>query len=125
MNQLLPFLILLLVIGCGRQPNYTIYKLPSGKQIKLMKVGKIFFSNDTPALMLQYQTDLKLSDSVAVIREVGEIWQVFKIDVDKARLACGIISAYESQGGVILERGTMHNVVFRKGDNGDWLRLGE
>ena len=37
-----------------------------------------------PALMLKYQTDLKISDLPALRKEVEEIWSVFKADRERA-----------------------------------------
>ena len=43
--------------------------------------------------MLKYQTDLKVTDKVALRSEVDEIWPVFKNDVEQAHLSAAIISA--------------------------------
>ena len=111
---------LLLLIGCGNQQSYQVYMLPSGKQIKVLGLGKINFSKDDPALMLKYQTDLSLDDKEALSKEVDEIWEKFKIDVENAHLAAGIVSANEVPKGTLIKIGKSYNFVFKKMPDGTW-----
>ena len=69
--------------------------------------------------MLKYQTDLKISDLPALCKEVGEIWSVFKGDVEKANLTNAIISANEKPQGLIIKNANGFNFVFKKVD-GAW-----
>src|SRR5947209_4441118 len=74
--------------------------LPSGKKIKILGVGRMYFTNGSPpALMLKYQTGLKITDMVALEKEVNEIWSVFKADVERAGLTAGMVSANEIPRG--------------------------
>lgn len=111
-----------LSLGTSR-PQTKEVALPSGKKIKVIAVGQINFSHDSPALMLKYQTDLKISDLPALRREVDEIWSVFKGDVEKAHLTNAVISANEAPQGSIIQESNGYNFVFKKID-GTWRLLG-
>jgi len=45
--------------GCGSaDTGYTVHRLPSGREVKVLGVTEMFFSKGDPALMLKYRTDL-------------------------------------------------------------------
>ena len=98
--------------------------MPSGKKVKVIAVGQLNFSNDSPALMLKYQTDLRISNLPTLRKEVDEIWSVFKGDVEKAKLTTAIISANETPQGFIIKNSTGYNFVFKK-VAGTWRLLGD
>ena len=110
--------LLLMTAACQAQPTREV-TLPSGKKVNVIAVGQINFANDGPALMLKYQTDLKISDLPALRKEVDEIWSVFKGDVEKANLTNAIISANEKPQGLIIKNAKGFNFVFKKVD-GAW-----
>lgn len=111
---------LLLLLGCGNQQSYQLSTLPSGKQVKVLGVGKIYFSKDDPALMLKYQTDLNLEDKDALRKEVDEIWETFKADVEKAHLTTAIVSANEVPKGTLVKTGKGYRFAFKKMADGTW-----
>jgi hypothetical protein len=76
-------------VACTSTPNYRTFTLPSGKAIRIMSMMQVNFSQSAPALMLRYETDLKVSDKTALRAEVNEIWPVFRNDVERAKLANG------------------------------------
>jgi hypothetical protein len=118
-------LILALLAGCGAPaPNYKIVTLPSGRHIHVLAVGRIFFSGDTPALMLKYQTDIALNDKPSLDREVDDIWGSFQTDVEKAGLVNAIVSANEKPTGFIITRNKSYNYVYRHSADGKWVRVG-
>ena len=56
------FLVAVLLVSTAACAPHSaplpVVTLDSGKQVKLLGVGNIAFSNDAPALMLKYETDL-------------------------------------------------------------------
>src|SRR5216683_2010353 len=99
-----------LAFGCSRgaqngagsstpPPGSTVMKLKSGKEVIVLNVGKISFSNDPPALMLKYQTELSIDDKELLRKEVEEIWEQFQMDVEKEGLGQAIVSANETPTG--------------------------
>jgi hypothetical protein len=120
----LTVLFALFLVGCtASRPNYKIFTLPSGKQVRVMSVGQINFTQGAPALMLQYQTDLKVADKTALLAEADEIWPAFKNDVERANLSAAIISATEIPQGFIVKRGKSYNFVYEKRADGAWHRI--
>ena len=68
-----------------RQPhNKTTQdlKLPSGKTVRIQPAWQLKVLNHEPALMLDYETDLKLADRDALRMEADEVWAIFKKDVE-------------------------------------------
>lgn len=117
---------LLLLTGCGGagEAPYQTVTLPSGKKVAVLGIGKIAFSNDPPALMLKYQTNISLDDKASLENEVDEIWGSFRVDVEKAQLVNGIVSANERPKGFIVTTSRGRNFVFKRGADGQWAKVG-
>jgi hypothetical protein len=71
-------------------------------------------------MLLQYQTDLKVSDKTALHTEVDEIWPVFRNDVERAKLTNAIISAKDIPYGFIIRKGESYNFFYQKRADGNW-----
>jgi len=119
----MPFIIFL--VACTTSPNYKTFNLPSGKAIRVIGMGQINFSQGAPAMILQYQTDLKVADKAALRDEADEIWPVFRIDVERANLKSAVISANEIPQGFIIKRGNAYNFVYEQDPTGVWHCLGD
>jgi hypothetical protein len=117
-------LILFTFLGCGSQAqNYKLFKLPSGKEIKVTSVGRMDFPNSDPALIMNYLTDISIDDKVALRKEVDEIWGVFQKDVENAQLKAGVIRATHVEGSGFVKSGKGYGFVFVKRDDGKWYCL--
>ncbi|MBV9494340.1 MAG: hypothetical protein JOZ54_08835 [Acidobacteria bacterium] len=117
-------LVALLALGCVRQeaPHQDL-QLPTGRTVKVLSVGKLYFSNDRPALTLKYQTDLPITNVDALGAEVDEIWMVFQPEVDRANVTNAIITASTPPKGTFVTTGSNYNFVFQKGEDGTWRRM--
>jgi hypothetical protein len=121
MMRILAMLIVCMTTACSVQGQPTReVKLPSGKIVNVIGVGQISFSNDSPALMLKYQTGLKITDTVALRKEVDEIWESFEAEVEQAKVRCAIVSANEIPRGVLFKTASGYNFVFTKQPDGSW-----
>jgi hypothetical protein len=100
----------------------NIFVLPSGKHLLVLGVGKIYFSESSPALMLKYQTEISIDDVPALVKEADEIWSVFVRDVENAHLTAGIVSANSKPTGAILTRTKSYNFIYMRKPNGKWSR---
>jgi hypothetical protein len=119
----LPLILLLslaLTCGCRDEQKYTLRDLPSGKKVKVLGVHAVKLGEVSTGLMLQYQTDLEFDDSLAVQREVSDIWTFFKSDVERANLADAIISVNEGRRGFILGHNRTLYYYFKKRADGSW-----
>jgi len=119
---LLGCLAVIALTACGSvDNNYTVQRLPSGREVKVIGMGKMFFSKGDPALMLKYRTDLRLEDHEQVRKEVEEIWQVFRVDVERAGLKAAIISV-QAPGRqlLIVSTSKSYNFVIQKSEAGTW-----
>lgn len=125
MRPFVAFALMLLLAACGGgEPPHQTVTLPSGKKVTVLGVGKMSFTNDTPALMLKYQTDISLDDKASLESEVDEIWASFRGDVEKAQLVNGIVSANEKPKGFIFTTSRARNFVFKRGPEGQWSKVG-
>ena len=85
----LPFGLLcaMLLCCCATAPTYRTVSLPDGKAIKVIGVMPIHFSSGETSLMLKYQTDLKVDDTIALRKEADDIWSSFQRDAEKAKFS--------------------------------------
>ena len=114
-------LMLVALLSCGPSgTSYTLHKLPSGKEIKLIGIGKIHFSGGEPALALKYETDIPINSQEELLEEVESIWQFFRVDVEKAELRSAIIMANEPPTGFIIKQNQSINFVYKKNNNDQW-----
>jgi len=113
--------------GCGStDTGYTVHKLPSGREVKVIGITKMFFTKGDPALMLKYRTDLRLEDHDQLRKEVEEVWQVFRVDVERAGLKAAVISVQEQPKRVlIVSTSKGYNFVVKKSEAGTWEFLDE
>jgi hypothetical protein len=106
--------------ACSNAPSYRPVPLPNGKIVRVLAMVPMHFSSGPDALMLRYQTDLKVSDTAALRKEVNEIWPSFQTDVEKGNFRAAIVSANEIPSGIIIKEGHSYNFVFKKVEDGSW-----
>jgi hypothetical protein len=113
---------LLMLSGCGStDTRYTVYKLPSGREVKVIGITKMFFTKGDAALVLKYRTDLRLEDHDQLRKEVEEVWQAFRVDVERAGLKAAVISVQETpKRMLIVSTSKGYNFVVKKSDAGAW-----
>ena len=111
--------ILVTCIACSSQAqNFKSFKLPSGKEIKITGMVKMNFPNSDPALVLNYLTDIPIENRVELRKEIDEVWSVFRIDVEKAKLNAGVIRVTHMEGSGFVKSGKGYGYVFVKRDDG-------
>jgi hypothetical protein len=122
LSSLAVTMLLLALGGCGyTEPGYTVHKLPSGREVKVLGITKMFFAKGDPALVLKYRTDLKLEDHEQLRKEVEEVWQAFRVDVEREGLKAAVISVQETPKRVlIVTKSRGYNFVVKKSDAGAW-----
>jgi len=111
--------MLVIAIACSSQAqNFKAFKLPSGKEIKITGMVKMDFPNSDPALVLNYLTDIPIDNKVELRKEIDEVWSVFRVDVEKAKLNAGVIRATHMEGSGFVKSGKGYGYVFVRGDDG-------
>jgi hypothetical protein len=113
-------LAVLFAFPCDAQQSSRLFKLPSGRVVKLLGMGRISFSKGPPALMLKYETDLKITDKDALRKQADEVFAVLKVDAENGAFQSAIVSANEKPTGVILKKSQGYNFVYEKRVNGQW-----
>ena len=119
------FLVATLLAGvaCGGGPPTTAPVLSSGRTIRILSMGQMSFTQASPALVLKYQTDLKIDDKEHLTEEVREIWNDFRGDADKAKVTSAIIMANEVPKGTFIQTGRSYNFVFERSAAGVWSQV--
>src|SRR5512145_2988023 len=114
--------VVLALTACGpANMGYTVHRLPSGREVKVLSVTRMAFAKGDPALMLKYRTDLRLEDQAQVRKEVEEVWQAFRFDVEQAGLKAAIISVHELPTNLLIVRtDKSYNFVIQKSSKGTW-----
>ena len=116
---LLVVLIGLVWHGCSHSSGKLI-TLPSGKQITVTGVVSMHFPNGETALVIACDTDIAIDDSVALRKEVDEIWGLFKKDVEGAKLTNGVIRMVYPESGGLITHSKGYGFVFTKSADGLW-----
>jgi len=122
LSSLAVTMLLLALGGCGStEPGYTVHKLPSGREVKVLGMTKMFFAKGDPALVLKYRTDLKLDDHEQLRKEVEEVWQAFRVDVEREGVKAAVLSVQETPKRVLIVTTSKgYNFVVKKSDAGAW-----
>jgi hypothetical protein len=117
--------MILALTGCGPgSTSYTAHRLPSGRDVKVLSVTKTLLAKGDTALMLKYRTDLRLEDHVQVRKEVEEVWQAFRFDVEQAGLKAAIISVHELPSHLLIVRtDKSYSFVIQRSSRGIWEYL--
>jgi hypothetical protein len=103
--------------------NFKLFKLPSGKEIKITGINKMDFAKGDSALVMNYLSDISIDDKTALRKEIDEIWTVFQSDVENAHLKAGVIRATHVEGSGLVKSGKGYGFVFVKRDDGKWYCL--
>jgi hypothetical protein len=106
--------------SCSAQQPSRSLKLPSGRVVRVLGTGRIDFPKGPPALMLKYETDLKISDIEALRKEADEIFAVVKVDAENGQFRSAVVSANEKPTGLILKNSKGYNFVYEKRADGQW-----
>jgi ATP-dependent protease HslVU (ClpYQ) peptidase subunit len=96
--------------------------LSSGKKIHVLAVGPLYFRDPKtpPALMVSYETSLRISDMDALRAEVDDIWKDVRKDADKAKYDAVVIAAQEKAEGFIVTNSKGYRFVFERQADGAW-----
>ncbi len=121
-NILLIFSVLLFITAYSSAAENKIFKLPSGKEIKVLGVGKIHFTESSPALTLKYETKISIDNFDLLRKEVEEIWAMFRGDAHKSGLTNAIIMATSPpiKKALIFSKSKSQNFLTTKKENGTW-----
>lgn len=123
MRVLLFGLVMALLAACSAGTQYQAHTLPNGHVIKLIGITKTFSTNGKNKwLVLNYQTDLPMSDSSVLAREADEIWVYFKNDVEEAGMTEAAIVAHGAPVGVIIKQSQTQGFSYEKLADGSWVR---
>lgn len=109
----------LCLCGCSGQRLQEV-KLPSGDSIGLMSVTYMHFTNGPPAMMLKYQTSKSITDTDALRKQAAEVWDHFRLQVEREGFKSAVLSANDPPKGFIFTTNSTYNFVFDQKADGSW-----
>ncbi len=116
----------------GAQQPRGYIRMPSGDSLPVWNLTPYAVRNDSTALVLDYETRMELSDTVAVQREIISIWPLFRPAVEQAGLWTAAIRAvrFVTTSAPVDDRlrgrpVNLYGVVFRRNVRGGWYLLGD
>ena len=108
-------------IACGPAvPEYELVTAPSGRQLKIEEVSEIARAGGGAAMRLAYHSDVDLTDLSALQREVDDVWQTFRDQVEQRGLRFAVIRASQWEKPGWERRGLAVQFVVERGQDGAW-----
>ena len=108
--------------GCSRQSS-ALTTLPSGKQIKITSIVPMHFPDGEDALILNCDTDISISDTPDLRKEVDEIWSIFRKNVEGAGMTNALIHITHPEGSGLITHSKGFGFMFQKRADGQWHSL--
>jgi hypothetical protein len=94
---------------------------PSGRKVKILSVDQIELKDATGrmdwALLLRYETRLKITDVVRLNKEIDEIWTWLKVDAEHRKLTLALIDVTDPSDATQAK-----NFYFKQKPDGSWSR---
>jgi hypothetical protein len=110
-------------------PHAPLYTLPSGKQVRILSVIPAYFPQGPPTLIMTCETDIRIEDMAALRKEVDEIWEIFRKDVESAHMTMAAIRmTHNEEPGLmtvvgLITVGKGYGFVYEKRADGKWYCL--
>jgi hypothetical protein len=101
-------------------PQAPLYTLPSGKQIRILSVIPAHFPQGPPTLIMNCETDIPIEEMAALRKEVDEIWEIFRTDVESAHMTMAAIRMTHNEGTGWITTGKGYGFVYEKRADGKW-----
>jgi hypothetical protein len=123
-------LLVMILLGClvrmahtGGEPVKdapSVLKLASGKEVKVLSITRTtLHGSDEPALSLQYVTEISLSHSDDLWREIEEVWTAFRPLVEREKVRAAVVVANEPASGLLsMSHGAGY--AFKQRADGSW-----
>ena len=116
-----------LLIGCSERPLPTAsptaapaHVSEGQTQVRVTGIQKMNFPNGDSALVLNYETDIPISDKEPLRKEVDAIWRDFQKEVEKAGVNTGVIRATHKETSGFISKSKGYGFLFTKDDAGNW-----
>ncbi len=114
--------MLLVLSACGSGPITHPQKLSSGDTIRVLSLQRMTFSKGPPAIVLRYETDLRLDDQEKLTAEVDKIAPDVLREAEKAGLSDAAIISCEKPSGWPIYHSRNYGFTWAKNAAGSWVR---
>lgn len=115
--------LMLLLVLAATVRGAEVQTLPDGRRITLLQVVEVEPETGARTLVLEYQTELPLTDTAALAAEVDAVWAYFRPTVEAAGVDTAAIKAMAPPTGFIRKRSkASQTFVYWRSGNGPWAR---
>lgn len=115
--------LMLFLALAGAAHGAEVETLPDGRRITLLQVVEVEPEAGARTLVLEYQTELPLTDAAALAAEVDAVWAYFRPTVEAAGVDTAAIKAMAPPTGFIRKRSkASETFVYWRSGNGPWAR---
>ncbi|WP_281223633.1 hypothetical protein [Photobacterium sanguinicancri] len=115
------FILFLSNVACAN----SIATLPNGKKVEVIKAIKMYFTESDPAFIFKYETKIEVNgdNRKELIQEAEEVWPIFYPIAEVSDLNQAIIQANNTSKSLLsVSTSKTFGVMFRKNQNGKWVR---
>jgi hypothetical protein len=123
MSAIRSFIVLLAMLSLSCKPGVSkgaTVTLPSGNQIRLLGIGVLRFSQDTPAWWIRYETRISVEDGARLRVEAQEVFDLYRGEVEKSGRDKAALSANEVIPDTFISKNRGHNFIVAKQPDGSW-----
>jgi hypothetical protein len=109
------------LVACQERPSYALKKLPSGREVKILSVGRIYSTQEEAWIIrLRYETELPLDNPAGLQVEIDDIWKYFRVDADQSGFKFAAVTAVEPSRVPGVEVHRQFGFLFVKDEKGTW-----
>lgn len=108
------FAVALLAFSWLQSASAAQLTLGSGKSVDVLSVGPLYLQSGPPGLMVQFRTDLPLSDLPRLRREADQVWNYFVAETERRGYEFAAIQAQEPFTGAVIKSGDAFSFVYEK-----------
>jgi Tfp pilus assembly protein PilF len=97
------------------------FQVPSGTKVDVLSISPVQSPGGIgQAVMLKYETTLKVADKPRLEKEADDVWDLFRSEVEKSGASAAILSAHEKTTGGTVRTGHSFDFVIEKDAAGKW-----
>ena len=120
MKKIFILIIVIFTINCVKRPEFQIFKLPNGKEYKIVSTGIHLSLKGEKAPTLTYICE-EIGSRKTVEKQAKELWKYWKKDVEKKGYKRAVIMAKKlTKKKSIVRTYRVETVVFKK-INAVWI----
>jgi len=104
----------------GVNLDSLLVSLPSGREVRFLTFAQGGPKTE-PAIVLRYETSLPLTNTAAVSREAGEVWDRVRSQLESEGAQAAVLQATGSVEGWVFPFASSRKFAWRRAEGGEWI----